>query len=77
MGDMAQPIRLSEITALSLNERIELVQAIWDSIAAETERIELTERQRVELDRRLADLDARPDDVLTWEEIKTRVRNRR
>lgn len=62
---------------MSLDDRIELVEAIWDSIAMETEKLELTEAQKHELDRRMADLDARPDDVLTWDEIKTRVRGRR
>jgi putative addiction module component (TIGR02574 family) len=77
MVGMAEPVRLTQITALSVDERIELVQAIWDSIAAETENLELTEDQKIELDRRLADLDARPDDVLTWDQIKARVRGRR
>ena len=35
---MSQPINLSDITALSVDERIELVQAIWDSIAADADR---------------------------------------
>jgi putative addiction module component (TIGR02574 family) len=34
----------------------------------------LSEEQKQELDRRLADLDTDPDNVLTWEEIKARVR---
>ena len=41
------------------------------------ERLELTTEQKRELDRRIADLDAQPDNVLTWEEIKARVRGRR
>jgi putative addiction module component (TIGR02574 family) len=31
------------------------------------------EAQRQELDRRLADLEANPNDVLTWEETKDHV----
>jgi putative addiction module component (TIGR02574 family) len=33
----------------------------------------LTESQKRELDRRLADLDENPNDVLTWDEIKARI----
>ncbi len=69
--------KLAEIETLSVDERIDLVQAIWDGIAAETESLELTEGERRELDRRIADLEARPADVRTWDEIKARVRARR
>lgn len=61
---------LNEIAALSLEERIRLVQAIWDSIAAEQAYPDLTEMQKQEIDRRITDYEANPDDVLTWEEIK-------
>ena len=73
---MVQPIDFSAITALSIDERIALVQAIWDSIAAETDQLPLTDPQKREFDRRIADLDANPENVLTWEEIKARVRGR-
>jgi putative addiction module component (TIGR02574 family) len=74
---MAVAVKAADLSAMSIDERIELVQVIWDSIAAETEKLELTAAQKHELDRRIADLDAQPDNVLTWEEIKTRVRGRR
>lgn len=44
---------LNEITALSLEDRILLVQAIWDSITAEQAYPDLTEAQKDELDRRI------------------------
>ena len=62
---------------MTIDERIALVQAIWDSIAAETDPVHLTEPQKRELDRRIAELDANPQNVLTWEEIKTHVRGRK
>ena len=66
--------KLREIELLSVDERIDLVQAIWDGIAAETESLELTEGEKQALDRRIADLDEQPANVRTWEEIKARVR---
>jgi len=66
--------KLKEIETLTVDERIDLVQAIWDGIAAETEGRELTEGEKQMLDRRIADLDAHPANVRTWEEITARVR---
>ncbi len=65
---------LKEITALSIEDRIDLVQAIWDSIAAEQAYPDLTEAQQEELDRRIADREANPDNLLTWEEIKASLK---
>jgi putative addiction module component (TIGR02574 family) len=66
---------LEQISTLSVNERIRLVQAIWDTIAEEeTTYPDLTEAQKKDLDRRIAELDAKPEMALTWEEIKARVR---
>ena len=61
------------IDRLSVEERIALVQEIWDSVAADVERLPLTEGQRRELERRLADSLARPDAVTPWEEVKARA----
>ena len=78
---------LTEATKLTLVERIELVEAIWDSVAAEVEALPLSEEHRLELDRRLADLlrqcdqrDARladlaaePDAGSPWAEVRARL----
>jgi len=64
------------IDRLSVAERIALVQEIWDSIRDNPPPVPLNEDLKRTLDRRLADLDANPHDVLTWEEIQARVRGR-
>jgi putative addiction module component (TIGR02574 family) len=68
---------LNEIASLSIEDRISLVQAIWDSIAAEQADIDLTEAQKREIDRRIDDYEMNPDNVLTWEEIKASVKEQR
>lgn len=68
-------VSLSDITALSIEERIALVQAIWDSIAAEVGTHGPSTEVLHELDLRLRDLDTKPDNVVTWERIKSRVRS--
>jgi putative addiction module component (TIGR02574 family) len=65
---------LNEITALSVEERIRFVQAIWDSIAAEEAYPNLTAAQKQELDRRITDYELNPDNVLTWGEIKASIK---
>lgn len=65
---------LNAITALSVEDRIRLVQSIWDTIAAEQAYPELTEVQKQELDRRITDSELNPDNVMTWEEIKASLK---
>ncbi len=60
------------IDNMSVEDRIALAQAIWDSIGTQTHPPLLTEAQRQELQRRLADHEANPDDVIPWEQIKSR-----
>ncbi len=64
---------LADIASLSVDERIRLVEAIWDSIAIEPGQPHLTEAQRKELERRLAAHIASPEDVLPWEEVKSQA----
>ena len=43
----------AELRTLPIGERIQLVEDLWDSIAAAQALLPLTEEQRAELDRRL------------------------
>ena len=61
------------IDQLSRDVRLALVQDIWDTIAAEKHSGQLNEAQRIELERRLADEDANPDDVTPWEQVKAKA----
>jgi putative addiction module component (TIGR02574 family) len=64
---------LLEILKLSVAERIQLVEDIWDSIAAESDALTLTEEQRQELDRRLADQETNPGVGRSWAEVRARL----
>jgi putative addiction module component (TIGR02574 family) len=68
---------LNQIKALDLNDRIQLVQAIWDTIADEQTHPDLTDAEKQELDRRIAEHDADPDNVLTWDELKTAIKHKK
>lgn len=64
------------IDKLDVEDRLALVEEIWASIVADAEVSPLTPEQREELDRRVADDDAYPNDVIPWSEVKASVRAR-
>lgn len=64
------------IDRLSVEDRVVLVQEIWDSIASEAERAPLTEAQRHEVDRRLAAHQANPGAAIPWEKVEAEVLGR-
>jgi putative addiction module component (TIGR02574 family) len=62
--------QLSDILQLSVAERIQLAEDIWDSIAAFPEAVDLTEAQRQELDQRLQSYSQNPKEGVSWQELK-------
>jgi len=70
---MALSVDLSEIKALSVADQMLVVEQISDSIAAEQEALPITQAQREELDRRLADEEQSPDEGEPWEQVNSRL----
>jgi putative addiction module component (TIGR02574 family) len=66
---------VAEILALPVAERVQLVEVICDSISAASESLPLTQWQRDELDRRLAEYEADPSSGRSLEEVFASVRN--
>ncbi|PZR71985.1 MAG: addiction module protein [Chthoniobacterales bacterium] len=66
-------VSLADVLDLSVPERIQLVEDIWDSIASIPERPTLTEAQRAEIDRRLEAHRKDPQTGSPWEEVKRRI----
>ncbi len=64
-----------DFSQLTPAERLQLAQDLWDSVddAAGVDVLPLTDEQRVELDRRLADLEANPDEGVPWEQVKQQI----
>ena len=58
---------------LSVPQRLQLVEDLWDSIAAVPGAVPVIEWQKEELDRREAEHLENPTAVLTWEEVKERT----
>ena len=67
---------LDTAKSLPLADRIELIEALWESIAREGYEPDLTREQAAELDRRLEAHQQDPGDVVAWDSIKTDIENR-
>ena len=64
----------AEILALSVEDRIQLVTSIWDSIAEDA--IPTTEEEERILEERLRHHEANPSEGTPWREVLERLRNR-
>ncbi len=68
--------QLSEILELSVAERIQLVEDIWDSIATVPEAVSLTGEQQAELESRLEAYQNNPGEGISWNDLKEKLRSR-
>lgn len=66
----------TDVLALSVPERIQLVEDIWDSIAEVPESLLLTKEQKAELDRRLDAYHRNPGQGSPWRVVRERFGNR-
>ena len=66
-------IKVTDTLKLSIPERIQLVEDIWDTIASETESIELTENEKKIIDERLEAYHKNPDEGSPWDEVYKRI----
>lgn len=62
---------------LSPAEKLQLVEDLWDDLAATPEAIPLHAWQKEELDARKARLGTERESLLDWEGVKARVRSHR
>jgi len=67
---------MASIFDLSVQERLRLLEAIWDSINESPDALALTVAEREELDRRLAAYVKDPTAGSPWPEVKSRILSR-
>ena len=58
------------IRELSPAERIELIEQLWESFVEDPDSLPVTEEQRAELRRRLAEHEQDPDAAKPWSEVR-------
>ena len=77
---MATGARMNRTTTsvfdLSPAEKLQLVEDLWDDLAANPEAVPVHDWQKEELARRKANLLKNPASGLAWEEVTRRVRGR-
>lgn len=68
---------IAELLKLSPAERIQLAEDLWDSVAARPDLIPaLSDDQRQEIERRVAEHVRDPGSALSWEEVRARLWSR-
>ncbi len=70
---MMKQITASDALVLSIPERIQLVEDIWDTIIIKPEEIELTEEEKKIIDERLEAYHRNPDLGFPWEDVYKRI----
>ena len=72
---MAKPaINLGDLT---VEERLQLLEEVWDSLSGTPQSLPLTDAQREELDRRLDEIDGGDVKGIPWDEVLEQIRRRR
>lgn len=67
------PILKVDISELSVSERIQLAEDLWDSILTTPDEVPLSDEQKQELDRRLEMHSQNPNRGSTWQSVKQRL----
>jgi putative addiction module component (TIGR02574 family) len=65
-----------EIDNLSTEERLELIESLWESLVQDPSNIPVTDAQKRILDQRLDEIRAGDDAGIPWEEVKARITKR-
>jgi putative addiction module component (TIGR02574 family) len=65
-----------DVASLSFEERLRLLDELWESLSRTPEAIPLTGAQQEELDRRLDELDREGPVGIPWNEVLCRIRGR-
>ncbi len=69
----SHPLLKVDISQLSVAERIQLAEDLWDSILEQQEELPLSEAQQLELERRLENYGKNPTNGSSWEDVKKRL----
>ena len=68
--------QINALMELSPIEKLELIEALWESLSATPEQLPVPDWQKLELDRRKTDYQNNPTPLLSWEEVHTNILNK-
>ena len=60
-----------QIDSLSTTEKVELLDAVWESLEASS--ASLTDAQRAELDYRIKKHEENPSEAIPWEQVREKL----
>ena len=60
----------AELSELSTEQQLDLLEAVWDTLAANQESLPLSREHRRELDRRLEALERSPEAGVGWSDLR-------
>ena len=63
---------ISKVKELTPAERLEFIEAVWETMGVED--VPVTAAERSLLDARIADADANPGDQSPWSEVRERLK---
>jgi putative addiction module component (TIGR02574 family) len=66
---------LEQAMRLSVDEKLGLIAALWDSMAKNPENIPVPDWQMAELKRRIEDQENNPQPGKTWDDVKREIRD--
>ncbi len=70
-------IDIPQIEKLSIQEKILLVEDLWDKISSEEAAVPVPESHMTELDRRLVRHKSSPGELLSLDELRKRIESRK
>ena len=63
-----------DIDTLTTNERLDLIEELWESLESDSAQVPLSEGQKTELDRRLDEMEQDGAQGIPWEEVLKQIR---
>jgi putative addiction module component (TIGR02574 family) len=73
LRDEIMPSVMEQAMVLSVDEKLQLIAALWDSMASKPENIPVPDWQMQELERRIESQRTNPQPGQTWEEVKREI----
>lgn len=72
---MVDPAQDFDFSKMSVTERIQLVQDLWDSVHEDVQALGVTDEQRQEMRRRLKELDSGEARGVPWDDLQQSLRS--
>ena len=70
-----KPLSIADVLELPIQERIRLVELIWESIAAVPEAVKVSSELKADLEVRFKEFEANPEAGYSWEQVRACLRD--